>query len=304
MGYRNAATAAAVPSGKDLARAFGNCVLEARPVVQIIFLMRFFAGVLLAHGQLRTPVTSLVLGACAWWCTTVFAYLLNGVMDVVEDRVNGSRRPVAVGALPREVAACIGFGVLATVLAAYVSPHLTILVIASMTLGYLYSAPPFALKRYTMCATVIGTLGGLCTYAAGFTVAGGNGDGRLLVFALAMSAWMGLVGIQAKDLPDVAGDGVAGRRTIATRYRDWVVRMLVALAGLAVGGGFLVAARLGEPDLTRPALVVLAGAVALTVMVFTRFSRGSGSRRRRPYRVFMATQYACHLCLATTAFAA
>jgi 4-hydroxybenzoate polyprenyltransferase len=306
MGYRNAANVGAVPLGIDLARALGNCVLEARPVVQVIFLMRFFAGILLANGHPGTAATPLVLGALSWWCATVFIYLLNGVMDVVEDRVNGSRRPVAAGALPQELAtgACIGFAVVATLLAAYISVHLTILVIAFMTLGYLYSAPPFALKRYTTCATAIGTLGGLCTYAAGFTVAGGDARDRLLVFALAMSAWMGLVGIQAKDLPDVAGDEVAGRRTIATRYRDWVVRLLIALAGVAVGTGFVVAARLGAPSLTLPAVAVLVGALALTVLLFSRYSRDGEGNRRRPYRVFMLTQYASHVCLLSTAFAA
>jgi 4-hydroxybenzoate polyprenyltransferase len=289
----------------DLARVLGNCVIEARPIVQGIFLMRFFTGTLLSANHAETEVRPLVLGASAWWCATVFVYLLNGVMDVVEDRINGSRRPVATGELARETAAgaCIGFAAVATLLAVCVSIHLTILVIAFMTLGYLYSAPPFALQRHTTCAGVIGTLGGLSTYAAGFVVGGETAQGGLLIFAVAMSAWMGVVGVQAKDLPDVAGDEVAGRRTIATRYRDWVVRLLVAFSAVLVGTGFVVATWLGAPDLARPAVTVLIGAVLLAVLLFTRFSRGSAARRRRPYRLFMLTQYVSHLCLVTAALA-
>jgi 4-hydroxybenzoate polyprenyltransferase len=293
------------PTMTSLTQTLGKCLVEARPAVQGIFLMRFLVGVLLVAGPSADIAPAVVLGALAWWAATVFIYLLNGVMDVTEDRVNGSRRPVATGDLPVSAAwsVCVALPPIAALVAAQVDARLLVLVLAFLVLGYAYSAEPFALKRRTMGASVVATAGGLASYAAGYVVAGGTPDIRLLVFGLAMSCWMGMVGIQAKDLSDVVGDAAAGRQTIAMRYRDGVVRRLLALTALGVGGAFVVAAAVLAPRLSFIALIVLGGAALLAASVLTRHSHGSRPRRRRPYRVFMLTQYVAHLCLVVTALA-
>src|SRR2546423_11576812 len=72
---------------------------EARPVVQVIFMLRFTAGAVLADPERTTVRPQFWAGAAAWYCATVAIYLYNGVTDVVEDRANHSRRPIAGGRL-------------------------------------------------------------------------------------------------------------------------------------------------------------------------------------------------------------
>ena len=113
-----------------------------------------------------------------------------------------------------------------------------------------------------------------------------------MIFAVAMSCWMGLVGALAKDFTDVYGDAVVGRRTLAVvrGLRRTAVRLSVNAVG--VGVGFLVAAWSFAPVLLAPAVAVTVGA---TLVVAGCFRRTDGGPRRRPYRAFMATQYAAHV---------
>jgi 4-hydroxybenzoate polyprenyltransferase len=291
--------------GVALVGVVRNCLIEARPAVQGIFLMRFFAGAILAVEFSPIGVARAVLGAVAWWCATVAIYVLNGISDVTEDRLNGSRRPIARGDLSVEHAAhaCWGLAMAATVLGAFVGQGLLPLVLLYLVLGYLYSAPPFALKGRTMGAATVAGLGGLLTYAAGYTVSGGGVDSPLVIFALAMSGWMGLVGAQAKDLSDVVGDAAVGRRTVAVRWGERPLRRLVAVAALVVGAGFFLLVRNLAPALLYVALTVLTGAAVLAITVLSRLSAGSRTNRRLPYRVFMVTQYAAHLILAASVLA-
>ncbi|OLB79490.1 MAG: hypothetical protein AUI14_10160 [Actinobacteria bacterium 13_2_20CM_2_71_6] len=267
--------------------------------------MRFFAGAILAAHFAPIDVTRVLVGGLAWWCATVVVYVVNGISDVTEDRLNNSQRPVARGELsiPDAIHACWGLALAAVILAAFVGRGMLPLLLVFLALGYLYSAPPFALKRRTMGASFVAALGGLVTYAAGYTVTGGTAGAPLLLFALAMSGWMGLVGIQAKDLSDAVGDAAAGRQTIAVRWTEAQVRATLATTALAVGGGFLYLADHLAPAMHAESIAVFVGALALAAVVLSRISTGNRTRRRTPYRVFMATQYAAHLALVGTVFA-
>ncbi|MBV9455678.1 MAG: hypothetical protein JOZ19_16435 [Rubrobacter sp.] len=80
----------------------GCCVgvFGGRPAVQGIFLLRFLAGASFA-GPLSVGGVNFQLwgGAALWVCVTLSVYILSGVMDVEEDLINGSSRPVASGKL-------------------------------------------------------------------------------------------------------------------------------------------------------------------------------------------------------------
>ncbi|SBT42877.1 UbiA family prenyltransferase [Micromonospora auratinigra] len=272
------------------------CIREARIAVQVIFLGRFLCGAALSSTGLRVPTGRLALGGLVWAAAILYVYLLNGVTDVAEDRVNRSARPIASGRLKVTEAAQIADGsallaLLGSLALGWWMIALTALVLA---LGYAYSVPPLALKRWSAAAGLVTLVAGLITYAAGAVAADGRPGTALLVLAAAMSAWMALVGAQAKDLSDIDGDRAAGRRTVAVRRGEQWARRMVAGNALGVGGGFLVVALAVAPPLRWPAAVVLAGAVVLAACVLGGHSRGSRQRRRRPYRIFMVTQYAAH----------
>lgn len=278
-------------------RIVGLSFAESRPVVQVVFQLRFLTGALLAAPPLQTTaLRDVALGALAWLCATWQVYLLNGLCDRTEDRHNGSRRPLSTGALTvsagRTVALVLS-GVAVT-LGALVSTGFAGLVVAMLALGWLYSAAPRPQKSNLAGFVTVVVAGGLVTYLAGWHAAGGGTpDARALAVAVALSFWMGLVGM-TKDLPDVAGDRVAGRHTLPIVLPERTARILLALGAFVVAAG-LAALSTAEPSLRPLAALLLAGATVLICCLLTRLSTGDGSRRRRPYRTFMITQYAVHL---------
>lgn len=124
-------------------------LVEARPVVQIVFLMRFTVGAAFSSHDLADG-THLAAGVLVWWLAVVAAYLVNGVLDVKEDRANGSARPIARGDLPERTAAMLtAVAAAGSLLLSLCVPGLTVWVALLLLLGWLYSAPPFPAKRWS-----------------------------------------------------------------------------------------------------------------------------------------------------------
>lgn len=291
---------------------------EARPVVQVMFQIRLLAGAALAAPQAGgVDPQRLLLGAAAWLCATWHVYLLNGMYDRVEDVANGSGRPLASGELPIEAARRIAVGTAGAslVLGAAVSARMCVLVAVMLALGWAYSAGHHPQKANLTGFVLVVCGGGLVTYLAGCEAANGSPGHGLAVFMLAMSLWMALAGM-TKDLSDVAGDAKAGRRTLPIVLGDRAARWLMAVMALSVAGILLTGAALTAGALLPVGVVLLVGAflvAATTVLSGTRRvpdaaarenSREVSSpaeiaadrgRQRRPYRVFMLTQYGVHL---------
>jgi 4-hydroxybenzoate polyprenyltransferase len=140
-------------------------------------------------------------------------------------------------------------------------------------------------------------LSGLLSYWGGYSVATG-GDGLaaptgLILFAVAATYWMTLVGVPAKDLSDIAGDAAAGRRTIGVTCGATVSRRIMLIAAFVLVAGFSAAVLVTGVPLAGCCVALAAGSFGLLLV-----SRdGSDDRRlqRRPYRVFMATQHLVHI---------
>jgi len=276
------------------------CWKEARPVVQGIFALRFCCAALLADHHTNGAVWPRVVAVLGCWVAATWAiYLLNGVADVVEDRENGSVRPIARAILPVDFAKSVVVGLSAAAIgfAALISPVVCLLVALHLAAGIAYSTGPRPLKGNVpgFFGAVV-ALGGL-TYLCGWYASGATEIGApLLLFGGAMSLWMGFGGA-TKDLSDTAGDRLAGRRTLPVVLGDRAARIAMAIGASAVGWGFLLAALRWAPSVAPVGFVVCAGSVALAVVVSSNVSRGERFRRRRPYRTFMITQYTAHLTL-------
>lgn len=234
-----------------------------------------------------------------WACVTLSVYVLNGAMDVEEDRANRSKRPVARGDLtvPQAVGVAAGLAALSLAIGVLLAGSLIWCVAAALALGWAYSGPPLRLKRYPAGLAVTATLGGLLTYLTGYTINGGGGDRQgLIVFAGVMALWMGLVG-QTKDLSDAEGDEQAGRRSGPVAWGEGAARMVYSAMALSLGEAFTLWAAIFATNLLLPAIVLMLGASTVAVLLLGPWSRGCRSKRRRPYRVFMATQYVAHLVI-------
>jgi 4-hydroxybenzoate polyprenyltransferase len=268
----------------------------------MIFLMRFLVGAamsapLFEHGRLSRTCA----GAFCWELAVFSVYLFNGVMDVQEDRVNGSRRPIASGALSPSVAAWVAGSAAAGSLlgAVAIGKEIVWAVVLLLVVGFCYSAPPTYLKRQPVTSALTGIALVLLTYYAGLAAYAGpdwSHPGRVLpAFASGAVLWVGLVGAPTKDLSDVAGDRAAGRRTIPALYGEYKARRLVAALALALAMTFCAVATHVDLLLLWPGAGMLIGAGAMAVVCLGGFSEGARLRRRLPYRVFMTTQYLMHL---------
>jgi 4-hydroxybenzoate polyprenyltransferase len=276
--------------------------VEARPVVQLIFQLRFATGVVFGSGSaLQDNVRpEIAVAALGWLAATWAIYLINGVADIAEDRENNSERPIARGRLPVPAAMviCWGLVALAVTCCLLVSVHVAVLVALMLVVGWAYSMGPCPLKMSMPGFLASVTTLGLMTYLAGWCAAGGEWSNPLLIFGVAMSLWMGLVG-STKDLPDTEGDRVAGRRTPPIVFGQQRARALIAILASVVGWTFLIASATarGAGGLLPAAAVVCTGSIVVSVVLLSAISRGDRHVRRRPYRVFMTTQYATHTTL-------
>ncbi|GHF41942.1 homogentisate phytyltransferase [Streptomyces mashuensis] len=263
--------------------------------MQVVFLLRFSAAYLLAGPAVSGSGVFLTAGG-AWVAATAYTYLVNGVHDAPEDRVNGNGRPVSRGDLPVRDARRVARGLVGVaLLLAAVSGvgWLLPLVGAHLLCGYAYSAPRIALKRSTPTAVAaVLVLGGL-TFAAGWVSGGaGAGGGTVLAFGTVMTLWMGAVGALVKDLSDLRGDAAAGRRTALVVWGERRARAVCAVNPLAVALPFLLVALFRIPLLILPALFLTTGAVATAVLTLRTSSDQPRRISRLPYRAFMVTQYA------------
>ena len=283
------------------------CVIEARPSVLVISLLRFLAPVALAARAWPGAHPGRVAAvAILWQLTVASVYVFNGVTDIREDRINGSRRPIARGALSLRSARSVAAGAAVTALAGGIAVHPVIggAVVAYLILGYLYSGPPAYLKRRPVGAIMTAMTPSILTYYAGLLSAGRMlPDATMVILAIAMSLWMGLVGVLTKDLSDVPGDTAAGRRTAVILCGQAKARRLTAAAAAAIAVVFALMGIPRDLSLLWPVMAMTLGAVTLMVLALTRFSCGNRLRCRRLYRAYMGTQYAVHLSVVGTAMA-
>lgn len=274
------------------------CFLEGRPAVQGIFLLRFLAGASLA-GPLPIKDLRLWVGGALWVFVSLSVYILNGVMDVEEDRINKSSRPVASGKLTVRQAAgtACALAVVGVTGSLALGGLIAASALAALVLGWLYSGPPFYLKRWPLGWAAIAILAALITYNAGYMINGGGRDRTpLLLFAVMMALWMGLVG-QTKDLSDIEGDKEAGRRSVPVVWGEDTARVVYSGVALCIGGGYVLSAVVFATSSLVPAIALVFGAVAVTVITLGPWSKGDRSRRRRSYKAFMLTQYGVNLAV-------
>ncbi|WP_214103856.1 UbiA family prenyltransferase [Acrocarpospora catenulata] len=280
-------------------RTLGMCVTEARPSVLVIFLMRFATGAALETRVAGWDVTRVCATAVVWELAVFAVYLFNGAMDLREDQVNGSRRPIARGDLAPAAALTVSLAaavaaLLGSLVLGGLTPHL---VAALLVLGFAYSGPPFYLKRRSSTTAVVGMSGGLLSYCAGFTAPNVpvQDIAVLPMLAVAGSLWMAVVGTLAKDLPDIAGDAAAGRSSAIAALGERRARWVLSGAALGLALTFCAVSVTFDTPLLRSAGTMLAGATGIAILCLSAAARGNRVRQRRPYRLFMVTQYAVHI---------
>lgn len=261
-----------------------------------MYILRFSVGVLLA-GPGGFASWHTFAGMASWVCVCVAIYALNGVSDVNGDRRNGSLRPIAAGALPIRTAwrLIMWMIMLGLAAAALVSTKLVVTFVLMLGVGWAYSFGSRPLKNSLAGLVITGTsLGGL-TYLAGWLAARGELlSVELVVFGIGMSLWMGLVGTATKDLKDVSGDRLAGRRTLPILLGPHRAMLIAGGVSVAFGVIFHVVVHSTAPALALPALCVLTGGLMLATVPWQTRQAATDSGTRA-YHIYMITQFAGNL---------
>jgi 4-hydroxybenzoate polyprenyltransferase len=228
-------------------------------------------------------------------CVCIAIYVINGITDIHGDRRNRSSRPIASGALDTQTATqvIVWLALVGLFLAALVSIHLVIVFVLMFVVGCMYSCGAHPLKKNVAGVMAGGTALGVLTYFAGWlSTCGGTPGPDAIVLGVGMSLWMGLVGTSTKELKDVPGDRLSGRRTLPILLGTRCAKLVVATVALTYGCLFLQAVRSVAPGMILPAWCVLVGAVGVAVAA----CRSRGPRAgRNAYDVYMITQYAVTL---------
>lgn len=195
-----------------------------------------------------------LLGAvfCAWMASVV----VNDLFDTKIDAKTNPHRPLPSGDIDRETYKTIGwlfFGaslILGGVANFKAIPYL----FAYQVLAWVYSAPPFRLKRIPVLGTFIAATAGLVVLSLGFSLVSPDGSlhglpARIIWFLLFTLTLV----LSAKDFKDIEGDRADNVRTLPVILGESQAKMVI-------GGGTWIAYLasmyvFNEPRLFLPSLL-------------------------------------------------
>ncbi len=144
----------------------------------------------------------------------IFSVIMNNIVDQKIDRVSNPSRPLISGNISVELYRRIGWGMLiAAILFAIAVDQETLLLIAAFLASYfLYSMPPFRMKRIPIISKVSIGFNSLLAFMLGHMFIGHNINislGIIIFFLIFSSLTANLI-----DLKDYSGDLQAGIRTL------------------------------------------------------------------------------------------
>jgi 4-hydroxybenzoate polyprenyltransferase len=264
----------------------GLSFLEARPVVQGVFALRFTVGGLLPSTGSHMLIGQGLIGQVAWLAAVWFIYLANGLSDIAGDQLNKSGRPLASGRLMASDARTIVLvlALVSCLAACLVNWIFLVLTGLMLTLGLCYSMGRFAAKRWSVSSSVVVGSAGFMTYVSGATAYSGSVSTDVVVYALILSLWM-LVAGNYKDFGGEHGDKATGRRSLPILLGRRRAGLLIWAACLPLTIGAVVVSesepRLWGLILLIPAVAVMAISWASSAQWFIRV----------PYIAFMVSQY-------------
>jgi 1,4-dihydroxy-2-naphthoate octaprenyltransferase len=194
---------------------------------------------------------------------TVLAHAATNVYNDVSDDENGTdpanvlriypytggSRFIQNGVLSRAAMArlAMGLGAAAMLLGLWLTllrgPGVVMLGLIGLALGYCYSKPGVQLSGRGIGESAVAVGLGLLPVGGAAWLQAGAVDAGVVLVAMPVSVWVALI-LLINEVPDVAADAGAGKRTLAVRLGERGVRMLYVLLTLvALGAGILLVVR-------------------------------------------------------------
>lgn len=252
-------------------------VVMARPA--LVLLLGSYAAIGLAqHGAADDlPRTIGVLVVVVGYL--LVSVVLNDLADVAVDRINlagDPSRPLTTGTAPRElVLVAVTGGVLATGAAVLLGPAVLAVLVGGLLVAAAYSVRPLSLSKRGAVASLVLPLGVVTVpYLAGLLAA----DPRIDPADLALLAGLYVVVIGRmllKDVRDLVGDSLLGKRTFLVRYGRTATCWTSGV--LCVAGAVLL--MVAVPDRSAALVAVYGVGVAVTGWLLARLARSAGPRQ-------------------------
>lgn len=172
----------------------------------------------------------------------VFAIIINNFADLPTDKISNPDRPLVVESVkkrPYFIAGIIS-QIIALLVSFLTKPEIFIGILC-ISIGYfIYSAPPFRLKKVVGLAKLIIGFNSLSVAVMGFAAAGGNWLDFPWEWALFILIPLSLAA-NFIDLKDIEGDRAMGVKTIPVLIGEKNARHFMAISALIcyLTGGFL-----------------------------------------------------------------
>jgi len=176
-----------------------------------------------------SSVLQFLLFSFALVYAAVFAMVTNDIADVDADRLNNPRRPFVSGAISKSMAMRVAVFCLAWSLGLSfftgISSFYGILFISF--LYYIYSCPPFRLKRIPFLSKFLIGINSLAVTICGYVLAGGTPSEFPPAWAIFILLPLSLAA-NFVDIRDLPGDRGTGVRTLPVVFGERSSRMLIA----------------------------------------------------------------------------
>jgi chlorophyll synthase len=207
------------------------------------------------------PMLAAVLTVTLAWGAAVVG---NDLADINIDRVSNPDRPLVTGIWQRREYARFGWVLLALALAGAwcVGRAFALCILTNVIVAFLYSSPPFRLRRFVLVSSALIGLTSLATAVAGFVCLGAR---HISDFPpnYAGFIFLGLAcGANLKDVKDFEGDRKEGVHTLVTVLG--YSRGKIAVGALVAVAMLSAPLLLGKPGLWTPALLWAAAAFYLS----------------------------------------
>jgi chlorophyll/bacteriochlorophyll a synthase len=210
-------------------------IRDSRPLRVLHFELMLLLGVVLGVRTLGWPplyllLPSVLLSAVALFLAALFCIVINNVYDIEIDRVSNTARPLVRGSISQGAYVRLGwiFCALALLYAMVAGPAAVLATCVCMGTYFIYSAPPFRLKRVPVLSKLVISINSFAVVVLGWGLTGGYWSSvprwiaafLLLGFTLAANFI---------DLKDYEGDRLSGVKTLPVLLGMRPARIVISL---------------------------------------------------------------------------
>jgi 4-hydroxybenzoate polyprenyltransferase len=160
-----------------------------------------------------------------------FSAMVNDIFDINCDRVSNKDRPLIVGIFDRNEYLKIGlvYLTISLLFAFWVSDTCFSIILVSIALSFIYSSPPFRLKRFFPLSSIIIGLEALLALLLGqLSLEAEGAEPSIYPSVLWLVFLTFLLSSNIKDLKDIEGDRICGIHTLPVMLGEAKARTIIA----------------------------------------------------------------------------